>query len=515
MSRYRSLDWIVPTLILAVAAVLRLWALGRPDTLVFDELYYVRDAISQLGNGYPTSWPDNQPDMSGYRASAYLDEASYAVHPPLGKWIIGLGVLLFGAENPWGWRIATAICGVLTVAATMRLGWVLSRNRCIAWAAGLLLAIDGVHIVLSRVGLLDGLLTMFIVIGAVCAWHDVEHLRATFRRDRQPAIMLTWRRPWLLAAALAFGAAASVKWSGLYPLAAFLIFITIVDLILRLQAAKRRLRFRSRRSATWASAILQAGITALIALPVTLATYLLSWVGWIINPGGWARDTAGTWWDALWTYHRSMFEWHSTLQDNHPYQSSPLTWPLALRPTGMYELNWGTDSGCNWQGGCVAAISPFPNPIVTWGAVLALLILVWIIVRGIRRGWSAIHTASAFVLTGFLSGWLPWILTLSRNAVFQFYAVVLTPFSALALSLVIGVIAQWRVWSRESQLLSMADRQVLPLGTSVRQVRARRLAVMIFLGAAFVVALWFFPLWSGMPVAHWFWQLHLWLPGWD
>jgi hypothetical protein len=25
----------------------------------------------------------------------------------------------------------------------------------------------------------------------------------------------------------------------------------------------------------------------------------------------------------------------------------------------------------------------------------------------------------------------------------------------------------------------------------------------------------FFPVWSGMPVAEWFWRAHLWLPGWN
>ena len=45
----QRLRWIAPGAILALAALLRLWALGRPDSLVFDELYYVRDAVTQLG----------------------------------------------------------------------------------------------------------------------------------------------------------------------------------------------------------------------------------------------------------------------------------------------------------------------------------------------------------------------------------------------------------------------------------------------------------------------------------
>jgi dolichyl-phosphate-mannose--protein O-mannosyl transferase len=122
MRQLRWVRWAAPVLVLGIAAVLRFWALSRPDTLVFDELYYVRDAISQLAHGFPTVWPDDDPDLSGARATGFTGAASNAVHPPLGKWLIGLGVLLFGPETGWGWRSAVAAAGVATVAVVMRLG---------------------------------------------------------------------------------------------------------------------------------------------------------------------------------------------------------------------------------------------------------------------------------------------------------------------------------------------------------------------------------------------------------
>src|SRR5699024_7631424 len=130
---------------------------NQPATLVFDELYYVRDAITQLTHGFPTVWPDDDPGMN----APYSHEADFAVHPPLGKWLIGLGVVAFGADTGWGWRSAVAVFGVATVGITMRLGWLMSRNVIVALVAGLLLAIDGVHVVLTRVSLLDGFLTFF------------------------------------------------------------------------------------------------------------------------------------------------------------------------------------------------------------------------------------------------------------------------------------------------------------------------------------------------------------------
>lgn len=480
--------------VLALATVLRFWALGQPTSLVFDELYYVRDAISQLAHGFPTVWPDDDPLMK----APFTDEASYAVHPPLGKWMIALGLMVFGDETGWGWRSAVAFFGVATVGVTMRLAWWISRSFVISLFAGLLLAVDGVHIVLTRVALLDGFLAFFIALGALLMWRDHEWVvgRASLREGR-----VLWNRPWLIAAAVAFGCAASVKWSGLYPLAGFLLLIAARNIWVRVSVA-RALRARQvgaaesavPNSATkpWSQGFWQAIATGLISIPIAFAVYVASWAGWIATSGGWDRSE-GPWPVALWKYHVGMFDWHSTLSAPHPYQAHPLTWPLGLRPTAMYEESAGE--------GLVAAISPLPNLLVTWGGVAALLMLMWWIVRplfqrdGSQRGFTVARVpfAAAFVLTGYLSGWLPWVLTFSRSAVFQFYAVVLTPFSAIALALVLGAV--WNAVDPDERL-------------------GRRLSVVVFLVVAVLLSVLFFPAWSGIPTPEWFWKWHLWLPGW-
>lgn len=530
--------WAAPLAVLAVlalAALLRLWALGRPSTLVFDEIYYVRDAISQLAHGFPTVWPDDDPSMAGARATAFGAEASNAVHPPLGKWLIGLGILVFGPESGWGWRSAAALSGVATVGIVMRLGWLMSRSMVVACTAGLLLAVDGVHVVLSRVGLLDGFLATAIALGALFVWRDQLALAARAERcapDRP--LPVWWGRPWLLAAAAAFGAAAAIKWSGLYPLACFLILVTVRDLLARLRRRDPRAVLR---------AVGQAAASAALTLPTAALVYLASWAGWIIAPGGWAREPGVPWPVSLLAYHREMLGWHSTLSAPHPYQSHPLSWPLALRPTAMYEQRSGIECAA---ADCVAAVSPLPNPLVTWGGVIALGVLVWLIVRALRgaSGPAARHavpgggsgagavpgfgsgiatalplpfaTAAAFVVTGYLSGWLPWVATVSRSAVFQFYAVVLTPFSALALALVLGVLCRVGALGRAAELPGGPGAQGLGLRPlDAAELLGRRGAAAVFLALAVALGVFFFPLWSGMPVPEWFWRAHLWLPGWD
>jgi dolichyl-phosphate-mannose--protein O-mannosyl transferase len=104
-------------LVLALAALLRFVNLASPHRLVFDETWYVKDAMTLNRYGYEGSWPNDpnatieagNPDISN-------SKASFVVHPPLGKWIIGLGLRLFGNNSSFGWRFSAALFGVLLVA---------------------------------------------------------------------------------------------------------------------------------------------------------------------------------------------------------------------------------------------------------------------------------------------------------------------------------------------------------------------------------------------------------------
>src|ERR1700712_2254843 len=118
-----------PPAVLLIAAVARLVGLGYPPHLVFDETYYVKDAWTLLHLGYEGSW-DKDHLPSGFtdvnkafeagHVDAFSSAAQYVAHPPLGKWIIGLGELAAGgAQNPYGWRLSVAVVGVLAVALLM------------------------------------------------------------------------------------------------------------------------------------------------------------------------------------------------------------------------------------------------------------------------------------------------------------------------------------------------------------------------------------------------------------
>ena len=75
--------------IVALAAVLRFFDLGYPKKLVFDETYYVKDALSLTQGGFERNWPEGTDDLlASGQVPTMLETGSFVVHPPLGKNLI-------------------------------------------------------------------------------------------------------------------------------------------------------------------------------------------------------------------------------------------------------------------------------------------------------------------------------------------------------------------------------------------------------------------------------------------
>lgn len=143
-ARRRIYDLGLPLLVVVLAAFLRLWNLGHPRSLVFDETFYVKDAWTLWNLGFEGAWPeDPDPGFIAGSVDTFTGAPSFVVHPPLGKWIIGLGMGALGADDSVGWRISTAIVGILAVALVIVIAKLLFRSTLIASLAGVFLALDG------------------------------------------------------------------------------------------------------------------------------------------------------------------------------------------------------------------------------------------------------------------------------------------------------------------------------------------------------------------------------------
>ena len=435
--------WIATVVTTLIAAFTRLWNLGSPHEIMFDETYYVKDAYSIWHLGYEGTWAQNA-NASFVRGnfSTLSPEASFVVHPPLGKWLIATGMELTGPASSWGWRLAVALAGIATVFLLCRLVWRLFPSPLLVGLAGLFLAIDGVGITESRIGLLDGFIGLFALAAVYCIVRDRQSQRERIARLLEGTAVgalapkAGWR-PWMISAGVLLGCACSVKWSGLYLLATIGIMTVIWDGT-ALRAVKAKVwKLETLVSRGWGN--------FMRLVPVAGATYLLSWFGWFMNPSaykhGWAAAERaagrGSWLpDSIADfieYHRAIYKFHVGLSTPHSYMAKPSGWLLQMRPTSFYWQSNDTLGADAYQcdtRNCVRAITSIGNIPIWWAAFVAVFVVVaYVALKRDWRGWV--------VLAGYIGLYLPWFMYWDRT-IFTFYTVAFVPFVVLALTVALG-----------------------------------------------------------------------------
>ena len=484
-----------------LAGLLRLAALADPHALVFDEVFYARGAFSLTELGYEGDWTGEDSAFAEGDTSGLTTEGDFVVHPMVGKLLIALGIELLG-NTPVGWRIVGALMGTALCVMVALIARRLFRSTLWGAIAGVLIAVDGQAIVLSRTALLDGFLAFFAVAGFGLLLIDRDRTRARLvaAADRERAAsglpldaVLPGEGPdtgirwWRLAAIVAFALGASVKWSGLYFAAAFLVLSVVWDALDR-----RSIGWQQWLAASFSRAV-PAGLATLVITPVV---YVATWANWFLTDGSygrrWAEEHPGegiTWLpdslNSLLHYHGQMWGFHTGLTTEHNYMSNPWLWPLQYRPTAFYFEDV-TDVACGAER-CVSAIHALGNPLIWWLGSAALGWALWRVLR--HRDMLAL-TVSA----GVLAGWVPW-LPYAYRTIFTFYSVAFAPFLVLTL-----------VWA----LRRIAQPDRLAGGWSRRGV----LIAGITVGVILVVSGYFITIWTGIPIPYRLWHLHMWLPSW-
>lgn len=484
---------------------------------IFDETYYHHDSLSLLKHGVESNCQNTA--------------AGLVVHPPLGKWSIAAGIKLFG-DNPFGWRFSVALAGTLAVVVMVRLARRMFGSTLLGAFAGLLLAMDGLEFVQSRVGILDIFLMFFELVALACLVIDRDwgRQRMALRLEAGapssspgPGLGL---RPWRLLTAFFLGCALAVKWDGLYVIPAYALVAMAWDVGLRRSALiPSPLRATIRRD--WFG-----WLPTYVLVPA--ATYTATWTGWFLASNQWAWDRSnyqaqpsGTTIDrggffgsiGNWlSYQCDAYNFHKNLTDNqhisggvaipivdyckdgvsfynpgtlHPYLSKPWSWFFLSRPVAFYYQAppKGVD-GCHTTaaaGGCSSEILDIGTPAIWWAALPALVIVIGLWFA--HRDWRA-----AMILVLFAATFFPWMLFESRQ-MFFFYALTCLPFLVLALTMVAGL-------------------ALGPPGASLERRRTGAVAVGLYLLIVAANFFFFLPILTGetLSTAHWHWRI--WFPGW-
>ena len=352
--------------LIAFGVWLRCVDLGFPNALTWDEHHFVLNARNYLQHKH--DWND---------------------HPPLGKLLIALGMLVVG-DTSVGWRLSSLTFGLLSILLARCLAVTVYRDRRAGWLAAAFVAGDGFLVSYSRTALLDGVLTALILLSA---W-----LGARARSPRGIA-----------AAAIAMGFASSVKASG-------------VALALPLGVAclgqKRKITS-----------------LALLALAPLVYTLFFS-LGLALTR---EPHSAG---DAWRTTVRLIAQHAAEHTFSHPMTSHWYTWFLPKRPI---TIRYDADGPF-----AVRVSTTLGNLLLWWSAGLALLggagVTLVALVKKARAPFDRVRLrrvtrATATVFTLAIAMLLPWMVS-SRDSYMYHY---LPPYTAL-LILVGGTVS--RVYRR-------------------------------------------------------------------
>jgi dolichyl-phosphate-mannose--protein O-mannosyl transferase len=395
LAGWSRFELVALTLVTSAAAALRLVRVTTPHGIYFDEFYatdacwYVKASASVCGvHGELTP-----------------------MHPPLGKWLIGVGIVLFG-YRPLGWRTASVVAGTLTVVflyvlARRLLGGILGPALAAA-----LLAVDFLHFVQSRAAMLDVFLACFVVAAFLFALYDQDRDRRPRREPSRRWWNALLQRRWRLAAGAAAGGAVSTKWSGLFVLLGVLLLTVVAEF----RACKREAE-PGRVARDFAR---EAGFTAVALLLLPAVVYVASYAGRLDGSLLAPPWQVGSWYRALIDRQAYMFSFQRMLGLENPYESPAWSWFLLKRPVVYYIFS------SQGQDREVLAVG---NPLTWWPALLAVLALA---VLWIRRPGE--RGAEGVVLLGFIVNFVPWLVTARRPMVFMFYLLPAVPFMCLALA---------------------------------------------------------------------------------
>ncbi len=173
-----SIVIICSTLLLLLAGI------DKPTRELFDESMYVGVSRSLLKG---TLGPMPQE----FSAATTVGRQ----HPPLGSYLIAAGITVAG-DKPLGWRLASVVCGVLTLVAIFFWTYLLLRDYSLAVTATALTLFNNFLYVMSRTAMLDVFVFTFVIWGILVFTMAVELEVSQRARSSSDLGFRTLIRPW-------------------------------------------------------------------------------------------------------------------------------------------------------------------------------------------------------------------------------------------------------------------------------------------------------------------------------
>lgn len=431
------------------------------------------------GTKFLNDEPEKIHTKQTYMNSTYFDEvyfprAAYEMfhhqyifeytHPPLGKIIMWIPMAIFGI-SPFSTRLMGNIAGILMILVMYLIAKELFKNEKYALLAAIILALDGMHFVQTRIATVDSFLILFSMLSIL---FFIRYLKTNDNKKYRN----------LAISGLAWGCAVATKWLSCY-LGAGLAIIFFFNYFFREKVIVDK---------KWNVRPILMGLLCFVVIPV--AVYLLSYIPVYGNENEVAvydvKDEEGNITSetvrpntikGFLLYQYAMYQYHSNINTRadyveHPYASKWYTWPIMYRPMWFYTASF--------EDNMRSTIASMGNPAIWWLSILTFVLMV---------GYAVIKRdkVGLFLLVLICSTWLAYAIVPREMYIYHYFLT-----SILMMLTIVYVVSKLVEWKPQ-------------LGWLVPTLAS------IFL----IIFIYFYPIYSGAVVSEKYIESTKWLSSWD
>jgi len=418
---------------------------GRSTNLngtYFDEIYHARTAYEMIHHLY-----------------CYEN-----THPPLGKAIMAVGILIFGM-CPFGWRFMGTLFGVLMIPIIYNFAKKFFGETWICIVTTLLFTFDFMHFVQTRIATIDVFVTLFIMLSYyfMYCYTKLNFYDTPLKKTFIP----------LGLCGIAMGLSWASKWTGIYSSAGLCVifFIQMYKRFREYQYANKNIDGSTDGishkyiSDNFVKMFMKTiGFCCIFFVVIPVIIYTLSYIPF-------SDGTDRTFITKVIEAQKTMFNYHSALSDTHPYSSKWYQWPIMYKPMWYYS---GITADNLREG-----ISAFGNPLVWWAGIPAFVYMLYLIYKD--RDKKAI-----FLTLGYLSQYAPWLIVTRTVFIYHYFPSV--PFVAVMLGY-----SFYKIVQKNPQ---------------------RKKCVFVYTAAAIVLFAMFYPVLSGYPITISYANILKWFDSW-
>lgn len=415
------------------------------STSIIDESNTVPVQISNINSSY---FDEIYFARSAYEYVHGIDTMEW-VHPPLGKLIMMVPIILFGMST-FSYRLMGTLAGCLMIPVLYILAKRIFKSRKFALLAGLLMTFDCFHFAQTRMGTVDSFLVLFIMLSSLFMYQYI---------DLDKDAKLKTRLKNLFWSGLFIGCAICTKWTGLYA-GLGLAIVFFGNLIFNGLKNKKIKNLDIQQVvlvglfllcivpiAIYYLTVLFTGIS--LATKLTILYYLLLVIFGLIyyiikidrsslkiilaciiffvvipvimyilcyllfpNVYNYSDNSIA----GIINQIQDMYKYHSTLEESHSFSSDWYTWSAMIKPVWYYATNYG--------GNIKSTIVGIGNPAIWWFGILASIFT--LVLSIIKR-----NKENLFIIVLILCTWLPYAFI--GRVMFMYHFFPTLPFVMLAI----------------------------------------------------------------------------------